>query len=366
MNYAVQSRIGPSLQAISEEAPCGTSLRDSALFEEIRSARVNEDPNLPRGVWERELKQADWAEVIDLCEKAIQTESIDLQVMAWQLEAHIRNNGLIGWEVYLWRLRDACLNYWEHLHPEMTDGDQEYRTNIFDWINAKFPNLIKRTLVTSGEGVEQLSWTDLESAFAEDVEHDSPDASSLVGRLEAEIERTPVSYYQELSTSLAEGLQATVELESILSEKLQGSHVSFVGLIELITEMLKFIEHLLGEDEPGADEISVKDLAEIEFETEASGLQAQDLYNSQKSQREYAYALLAEAVGILLEDDPHSPVPYIVSEAVNLGEMKTPQLYEELFVKRKGNLNLFELMGLENRMSINDRSPTTTKSKKDS
>ena len=161
-----------------------------------------------------------------------------------------------------------------------------------------------------------------------------------------------------------EGLQATVELESILSEKLQGSHVSFVGLIELITEMLKFIEHLLGEDEPGAMRFP-EGPAEIEFETKGKDCKL-DLYNSQKSQREYAYALLAEAVGILLEDDPHSPVPYIVSEAVNLGEMKTPQLYEELFVKRKGNLNLFELMGLKDRMSINDRSPTATKSKKDS
>lgn len=347
MNYAVQSRIVPSLQAISEDAPCGASMRDSALFEEIRSARVNEDSNLPRGVWERELKQADWAEVIDLCEKAIQTESIDLQVMAWQLEAHIRNIGLIGWEVYLWRLRDACLNYWEHLHPEMTDGDKEYRTNIFDWINAKFPNLIKRTLVTSGEGVEQLSWTDLESAFAEDLEHDSHNASSLVGRLEAEIEKTPVSYYQELRTSLAEGLQATLELESTLSEKLQGSHVSFVELIELITEMLRFIENLLVEDESSAGVILGEDAAEIEFETDASEQQDRDHYYTQKSHREYAYALLAEAVGILLEDDPHSPVPYIVAEAVNLGEMRTPQLYDELFVKRKGNLNVFELMGLE-------------------
>ena len=347
MNYAVQNQSTVFLNAISDEAPCGASIRDSAIFEEIRNARVNEDSNLPRGVWERELRQADWTEVIDLCEKVTLTESIDLQVIAWQLEAHIRSKGLIGWEVYLWRLRDACGRYWDQVHPEMIDGDHEYRTNIFDWMNTKFPNLTKRTPITSGEGVELMTWIDLESAFAEDKGNDSSEISRLVGRLEEEIDKTPVSYYQELRSSLAEGTHALAELEDTLSENLQCNPVSFGELIELTTEMFRFIENILGEDKSDGDEIVEEGLSE--FQPESGTSRHDDVSGSypQMTQREYAYSLLREATEILIDDDPHSPVPYIVSEAVSLGELRTPQLYEELFVKRKGNLNLFELMGLE-------------------
>jgi|GEM_PF-1156828 len=346
MNYAVQNQSAVFLKAISDESPCGASIRDSAIFEEIRNARVNEDSNLPRGVWERELRQADWTEVIDLCEKVTLTESIDLQVIAWQLEAHIRSKGLIGWEVYLWRLRDACGRYWDQVHPEMIDGDHEYRTNIFDWINAKFPNLIRRTLVTSGEGVEQFSWMDLESAFAEELEKDSPDDGSLIGKLEAGIDRTPVSYYQELSTSLAEGLQAVEELESVLSEKLQGTQVSFVGLIEVLSEMLRFAGTLLGENGLDDAQFSEDSLFELEHDRESIGDAVASHSLSQLSQRDYAYSVLRETAEALKAHDPHSPVPYIVLQAIEFGRMEVGELYSELFVKRNGTLDLFEILGL--------------------
>jgi len=132
-----------------------------------------------------------------------------------------------------------------------------------------------------------------------------------------------------------------------LSENLQGNPVSFGELIELTTEMLRFIENVLGEDKSDGDEIFEEDLPEIQPESGTSRHDAVSGSYTQMTQREYAYSLLREATEILIDDDPHSPVPYIVTEAVNLGQLRTPQLYEELFVKRKGNLNLFELMGLE-------------------
>jgi type VI secretion system protein ImpA len=346
MNYAVQNQNAVFLKAISDEAPCGASIRDSAIFEEIRNARVNEDSNLPRGVWERDLRQADWTEVIDLCEKVTLTESIDLQVIAWQLEAHIRSKGLIGWEVYLWRLRDACSRYWDQVHPEMIDGDHEYRTNIFDWMNSKFPNLIKRTPITSGEGVELMTWVDLESAFAEDTGDDSSEISRLVGRLEEEIDKTPVSYFQELRSSLAEGTLALAELEDTLSVNLQSDPVSFVELNELIKEMLRFVENVLGENGLDSPQFSEQSPFRIEVDSESGDDEVASRIPPQMSQRDYAYSVLREAAEALKADDPHSPVPYIVLQAIEFGRMDVGELYSELFVKRNGTLDLFEILGL--------------------
>jgi predicted component of type VI protein secretion system len=62
--------------------------------------------------------------------------------------------------------------------------------------------------------------------------------------------------------------------------------------------------------------------------------------------REQAYAQLAEITDFLLEHDKHSPVPHLLRRAVHWGSLDTPALYQELFVKHGGQVNIFELVGL--------------------
>jgi type VI secretion system protein ImpA len=45
--------------------------------------------------------------------------------------------------------------------------------------------------------------------------------------------------------------------------------------------------------------------------------------------------------------EPHSPVPYLVQRASNWGQMNTAQLYQELFLDLGGQLNIFEMLGLD-------------------
>ena len=98
--------------------------------------------------------------------------------MAWQLEAHIRNNGLIDG-----RFIPGVKRCMSQLLGALTSRNDRWRSRVI--VQISLTGLMpsshhKANACHVGEGVEQLSWTDLESAFAEDVEHDSPDASSLV------------------------------------------------------------------------------------------------------------------------------------------------------------------------------------------
>ena len=61
--------------------------------------------------------------------------------------------------------------------------------------------------------------------------------------------------------------------------------------------------------------------------------------------REETYALLRDAAHHLMSLEPHSPAPYMVLQAVAWGEMDARELYGELFVKRQGKVDLFEVMG---------------------
>ena len=60
-----------------------------------------------------------------------------------------------------------------------------------------------------------------------------------------------------------------------------------------------------------------------------------------------AFIALRKAAEFLMNDDPHSPVPYLIYTACDWGEKTAPDLYQELFLTKGGQLNIFEMMGLK-------------------
>nr|WKF61697.1 hypothetical protein HUO10_006229 [Paraburkholderia busanensis] len=62
--------------------------------------------------------------------------------------------------------------------------------------------------------------------------------------------------------------------------------------------------------------------------------------------RRHAYTQLAVAAATLAELEPHSPVPYLIQKAIEWGSLNTAQLYDELFIQGRGQLNVFELLGI--------------------
>ena len=67
-----------------------------------------------------------------------------------------------------------------------------------------------------------------------------------------------------------------------------------------------------------------------------------------------AFARLREAAAYLMNDDPHSPVPYLVNTACAWGQKSAPDLYQEIFLRKGGQLNIFELMGLSLNETANE------------
>ena len=65
------------LAPITAQQPAGPSLRGSPLYGAIEKARRQDDPSVPLGAWEYELKRADWGQVSTLTLQALQ-QSKDL------------------------------------------------------------------------------------------------------------------------------------------------------------------------------------------------------------------------------------------------------------------------------------------------
>ena len=68
------------VQPVSKDSPAGESLRYSQVYDSIKGARREDDPNLPQGIWQTKLKKADWKEVKTICLETLQKRSKDLQI----------------------------------------------------------------------------------------------------------------------------------------------------------------------------------------------------------------------------------------------------------------------------------------------
>ena len=65
----------------------GFDISLSRTYDEIKEARFEEDDSVSFGVWERDLKKADWQKVEKLCVEALESQSKDLQIVCWLIES---------------------------------------------------------------------------------------------------------------------------------------------------------------------------------------------------------------------------------------------------------------------------------------
>lgn len=115
---------------------CGEDLTLSKIYDDIKEARFEEDETLSFGVWEHDLKKADWEKVEQLCVEALITKSKDLQIVGWLLEALAVLDGFKGIITGIQILNDFIKSYGETCYPKLEDGvsDVDQKKNILEWI----------------------------------------------------------------------------------------------------------------------------------------------------------------------------------------------------------------------------------------
>src|SRR5690242_4088051 len=127
--------------------PGGVALRYDPIYDKIKEAR-REDEDIPQGEWQTTRKTADWPQVIRLASDALATKSKDLQLAAWLSEAMLRREGFAGFRSGLDLLVGLLEQHWDHLYPEIEDGDAEMRAAPLEWLGTKLDLSIRRVPLT--------------------------------------------------------------------------------------------------------------------------------------------------------------------------------------------------------------------------
>jgi len=342
----------------------GEWLRYEGTYDRIREARREDDPGLPQGVWQADLKRADWAAVEFLCCTALAQRTKDLQLAAWLLEAWIQLDSFQGAARGVELLSRLCAEFWDGMFPALTP-ELDARLAPIRWINERLSRRLRLLHLTGPEmnGIASYSLADWEQAMRSPGGTVSGPALTL-GKFEQSVNLTPLAWLERTSRDADDTVMRAKALDELLDIKAGNRSpglLRFRGDAESSAHLLAtFVENArakLPQPEPEPLPAPIPAEAAISEPESAALVPVQPIDTAVAVEtmlppdfrirtREQAYQLLNEIADFLVENDPHSPTPYLIRRAVSWGDMQFDALISELVRDRNGLSDLGQLLEL--------------------
>ena len=314
---------------IPGDSPAGGSV-PFAVREKLEEYRKEVDPNdfAPDDPLRPESAQkAEWAAVVRLAQETLTETSKHLLVAARLTEALTREHGFGGLRDGLRLMRRLVAECWDRLNPAIeSEDDLEVRAAPFYWLDdpdrgARFPNTLRQVPMVWGEDGRYgwLQWKQSQSG---------KDGISSAD-IEKAIQATPREHCQAVVDDLTEAWQEIDILAKELNGKMGQYAPAFTGLRQALGECRALAQQILqrkGPDLSQAVEEAGGGKAGGAGTDEGSG----SFLGRQVASRAQVYQQLAQAAALLQQLEPHSPIPYLINRAVELGALSFPDLMRQL------------------------------------
>ena len=358
------------LAPVSEESPSGGYLRhtDFDRFQSAKDARANavnaerkirefamyDDDELAalneQGQGVEVPSTPDWRTVLEQCTDIIANHSKDLWVASWLVEANARRNGFAGVRDGFQLITKICETYWDKIYPphDEDDGYLDTVSQITSLNGLEGPG----TLIAPLEEIALLpDFGALTfAAYREATEHGGGEVTE--SDFENAVRQIELDQLRQHEEDIAGAIQAYSEMTAVLESKCrvedEEDHTPPSSQIRRTLETIQqafsnLTRNLLSSD----SEAEVGD----ESEEGATGLtqksgQNVDLAQAQVNNREDAFRMLMKASEFFRKTEPHSPVSYMLQQAVEFGRMDLPTLLEKLIRDEDVLKNFSERVGI--------------------
>ncbi|MBN9413376.1 MAG: type VI secretion system protein TssA [Candidatus Paracaedimonas acanthamoebae] len=362
-------QISSLLTPLKGKEPSGRYLQYEHHYDQLRNARIEEDEALSLGIWQRELKKADWGKVEELACSILQNDSKDLQVAAWLTDAWLRLYGMKGLELGITLCLGLCKNFWTTLHPQIQKEDIEYRLAPLEWLNEKLliPLRLMAITHTSHNKNKGYTYTDYEIAARYEntlkMGHEAAQKSKItqnepsvkMSQFLQSQSQTPAEFYEDLVNSCQNTIKIINELEIFILQKCSN----YPSILNLLRQEIKKLEDFstltLKKREPFHPP-SLSGKNEDEKPEEKPSKIASSINLVKKimkkdtpqtiTNREQAYQMLAEISDYLAKVEPHSPTPYLIRRAVSWGDMSLSELLAELIQDGGDLIKTLKILGI--------------------
>lgn len=339
------------LKPISSESPSGEYLRYHGIYDEISEAR-RADEVLAQGAWKEDLKVADFRKVIELAVPVLETQTKDLQIAAWLVEALTAEHGFAGLRDGLDLLTSLIKRFWGSVYPEAEDGDEEGRANALAWVDRETAFLVRNAAITvDGWGyngfldskkfdipanLDSLN-EDEKKRFSALKEQSERENRATAARWAVAVAKTNRAFCEEVHVAILECEEAHKALNAAIEEIFDRNQAPSLPEIRKSLEEIKSVQD---------DLLAAKRLEEPDPSDEAEAAEAGGEGKATRGtagvsgpigNRADALKRLAEVAAYFRKTEPHSPVSYLVNRAIQWGNMPLENWLQDV-IKDQGIL----------------------------
>lgn len=356
------------LAPISAEYPCGIDIRqdestDSAYYKlkDARTMARADERNQVGKLEQEQEKSPHWHTILTLAHTILSTQTKDLEVACWYVEALLRIHGLAGLRDGFVLLGSLIENFWPDIYP--TEDEEGLETKLAP-LNGLFGLSNPGTLVqpinclpitdpkndpryTSWQYQQALSLTRAPDTKTRNkkIENGTP----TLEQLEAAAKKSPRHFYLELQTTLNQSIEAFNALFQVLEKDGLETlpNTSFVrSALQNIEAAIKTIAKSMLIEKESIDTETLE-IAEDNNNLGFSPFTASSLSTNTIKQRSDALAALETIAEFFLKTEPHSPISYSLRRIANWATLPLPQLLEQL-IQDKLSLEAYcKLTGVE-------------------
>jgi type VI secretion system protein ImpA len=327
------------LSPIAGPNPGGIELRYDPLFDKIKEAR-REDLDAPQGEWATTLKTADWPLVIKLAKDAIATKSKDLQIAAWLTEALARREGFPGLRSGIEVLSGLVEEHWDHLYPEIDDGDAEMRAAPLEWVGTKLDVPVRRIAIDK-QGHDFLQFKESRTVPTEEAANENDErraaredalanGRAMPEELDAGFTATPKAWFKTLVADIEATIDAVKALDTVSQDKFADVAPSYGRLIDTLEDCLRSAnsqyKHKLELEPDPVAEVPIESDDSATAGAAASGgsasAGASGPLAAEPTSREDATGRIVGAARYLRQNDPYNPASYLMLRGFRWGELR--------------------------------------------
>ncbi len=323
------------LNPIPGSNPSGQNLRYDPVYDKIKEARREEDEFTP-GVRPPEVKNADYPLVVKLATDALTSKSKDLQLAAWLTEALLAREGFTGLQAGLDLLRGLVEQFWDSLYPEIEEGDLGMRAAPLEWVGTFLAGAASRIPLTRG-GLDFLKYRESRTVGYEqdcagnETKLQARQTAKAEGKITAEefdvqVNATSTEFCQALLSGLEGALVSLGSLEALCDQKFGRDAPSFGKLKAVLEEIQHPVRGFLKSKQPveaeGAEAVVEEPASQPEAGAAAAPARARRPQEVEPTDSEDAVRRIAAVARYLRQQDPYSPVPYLILRGLRWGELR--------------------------------------------
>ncbi|MGP0015734.1 type VI secretion system protein TssA [Pseudomonas sp.] len=333
--------------------PAGISLRSAPEIDVLREARREDDASLPTGVWQTDLKRADWSTVENLASDLLSKQSKDLLVATWLGEAWLQRYQLPGVCVALELVVGLCERYGQTLYPR--GDDASWLASPLGLLVRQYSLLLNIRLPLLGGAARRFESLTLEQwmraqkqllnkSEERKVKALAQESQDLLRDWREAVLRVPVDQLDARLQLFNACLQNVERLNRWGDSQLGGDAPSFAALQNILDLHVQALREFIAmHPEPLPVQVSLPPEPTIE---EPVAETTAPLPLSAPESRQAAYRQLKVISDYLKRVEPHSPVPYLINRAVDWGNMELPELLGELIKADPDIQRIWRLLGV--------------------